>query len=271
MGAVDRAALRSRSRCWSAVPPVRWRRVRSNCSDRPTDPGSSWSGRSGQQRLGRAGRRRAAVGEGGAGDRSSTRSRHPEVLPSCGPGDRRRVRHRVPRQLLVPGHRRCAGAGGRHPLGCVGARRRRRGRPAHPLATVTFAALKPGLLLAAGPAYCGRVELADIGLDVSSASIHLVTDADVVAWVPERAADDHKWRHAVWLVAGSPEMPGRRAWLRRCPEGRRRVPAALHARRGRTGPPTEAVSHPVDVDGWAEQVLAGAPPSRRTRHRARPR
>ena len=133
------------------------------------------------------------------------------------------------------------------------------GRPAHAVATVTFAALKPGLLLAAGPAYCGRVELADIGLDVSAASIHLVTDADVVAWVPDRAADDHKWRHAVWLVAGSPEMPG---------AARLAAAAALRGGAGylrlstpgvaAPAAPTEVVSHPVDVDGWAEQVLAGA-------------
>ena len=82
------------------------------------------------------------------------------------------------------------------------------GRPAHAVATVTFAALKPGLLLGAGPAFAGLVEVADIGLDVSGATVHLVEDADVVAWVPDRAADAHKWRHAVAVVAGSPGMTG---------------------------------------------------------------
>jgi NAD(P)H-hydrate repair Nnr-like enzyme with NAD(P)H-hydrate epimerase domain len=37
------------------------------------------------------------------------------------------------------------------------------GRPAHAVATVTFAALKPGLLLGQGPAHCGHVDVADIG------------------------------------------------------------------------------------------------------------
>lgn len=82
------------------------------------------------------------------------------------------------------------------------------GSPAHACATVTFAALKPGLLLGGGPAYSGVVQLADIGLDVSSASVYLVEDADVVGWVPDRAADAHKWRHAVAVVAGSPGMTG---------------------------------------------------------------
>jgi NAD(P)H-hydrate epimerase len=88
------------------------------------------------------------------------------------------------------------------------------GSPARAVATVTFAALKPGLLLHDGPGFAGEVVVADIGLDVADAAVvgpvgtHVVTDADVLAWVPERTADDHKWRHAVWVVAGSPGMGG---------------------------------------------------------------
>jgi hydroxyethylthiazole kinase-like uncharacterized protein yjeF len=82
------------------------------------------------------------------------------------------------------------------------------GRPAHALTTVTFAALKPGLLLGEGPAHTGTVQVADIGLDVSGATVHLVEDADVLAWVPDRSASAHKWRHAVAVVAGSPGMTG---------------------------------------------------------------
>ncbi len=82
------------------------------------------------------------------------------------------------------------------------------GRPAHAVATVTFAALKPGLLLGSGPEHAGEVVVADIGLDVGGATAALVTDADVRAWVPERGPDDHKWRHAVWVVGGSPGMVG---------------------------------------------------------------
>lgn len=75
-------------------------------------------------------------------------------------------------------------------------------------ATVTFAALKPGLLLGAGPAAAGRVSVADIGLDVSRSTIGLVEKADVAGWMPPRPWESHKWRTAIWLVAGSPGMTG---------------------------------------------------------------
>src|SRR5438309_12107876 len=44
--------------------------------------------------------------------------------------------------------------------------------------TVTFAALKPGLLLGEGPDRSGVVEVADIGLDVSGAAAALVEGSD---------------------------------------------------------------------------------------------
>ncbi len=74
--------------------------------------------------------------------------------------------------------------------------------------TVTFAALKPGLLLGAGRDLAGRVEVADIGLDVSRARIHLVQAVDVANWLPARRFDTHKWRAATWIIAGSPGMLG---------------------------------------------------------------
>jgi NAD(P)H-hydrate epimerase len=74
--------------------------------------------------------------------------------------------------------------------------------------TITFAALKPGLLLLPGRLRAGHVEVADIGLDVSRASAHLVEAVDVAQWLPKRPADTHKWRAAVWLIAGSPGMTG---------------------------------------------------------------
>lgn len=82
------------------------------------------------------------------------------------------------------------------------------GRPAPAVRTVTFAALKPGLLLADGPRCCGGVDVADIGLDVGRARSGLLTDGDVAVMVPSRAPEAHKWRHAVAVVAGSPGMTG---------------------------------------------------------------
>jgi NAD(P)H-hydrate epimerase len=74
--------------------------------------------------------------------------------------------------------------------------------------TVTFAALKPGLLVPPGSALAGELELADIGLEVDTARAHLVQAADVAGWWPERDAYAHKWRSAVRVIAGSLSMTG---------------------------------------------------------------
>src|SRR5262249_15502335 len=63
---------------------------------------------------------------------------------------------------------------------------------AHADRTVTFAALKPGLLLGRGAGLAGEVTVADIGLDVSSATAHLLDDGDQRAWLPARSSDSHK-------------------------------------------------------------------------------
>jgi hydroxyethylthiazole kinase-like uncharacterized protein yjeF len=94
------------------------------------------------------------------------------------------------------------------PSGVDGRSGELRGRPARANRTVTFAARKPGLLLEPGRSFCGDVRVADIGLDVSGARTHVLEDADVAAWLPERPVDAHKWRSAVWVVAGSPGMTG---------------------------------------------------------------
>ena len=74
--------------------------------------------------------------------------------------------------------------------------------------TVTFQALKPGLLFGRGAQLAGKVDLVDIGLDVSRATQHLVERDDVAEWWPERRIDAHKWKRAVRVVAGSPGMVG---------------------------------------------------------------
>ena len=50
--------------------------------------------------------------------------------------------------------------------------------------TVTFAALKPGLLQGDGPRLAGEVVVADIGVPIDRPAIGLVEDADVAAWCP---------------------------------------------------------------------------------------
>lgn len=124
--------------------------------------------------------------------------------------------------------------------------------------TVTFAALKPGLLFADGPVHSGNVEIADIGLDVSSASCHVVESSDVASWLPARDRETHKWKRAVYVVAGSPGMTGAASLV---------ATAALRSGAGmvRLGTPgsdattaiepTEAVGHALPADGWAAPVL----------------
>ena len=74
--------------------------------------------------------------------------------------------------------------------------------------TVTFQALKPGLVFGAGARLAGDVEVVDIGLDVSGARQHLVEPQDAETWWPARSVDAHKWHGAVRIIAGSPGMLG---------------------------------------------------------------
>lgn len=75
-------------------------------------------------------------------------------------------------------------------------------------ATVVFGAYKPGLLFGEGKTLSGEAEVAAIGLDVSSAKARVLTDASLVALLPKRVADAHKWNAACWVVGGSPGMTG---------------------------------------------------------------
>ncbi|NND74718.1 MAG: NAD(P)H-hydrate dehydratase [Ilumatobacter sp.] len=122
--------------------------------------------------------------------------------------------------------------------------------------TVTFQALKPGLLFGAGARLAGDVDVVDIGLDVSAADQHLVEASDVAGWWPARAVDAHKWRAAVRIVAGSPGMTGAAAL---CAAAAARAGAGLVKL---SVPGTEAavreevVQQLVGETGWADDVLA---------------
>ena len=118
---------------------------------------------------------------------------------------------------------------------------------------VTFAALKPGLVGLQAP-----VVVADIGLDVSDATAHLVEDADVRTALPSRPRDAHKYWAAVLAIAGSPGMLGAPRLV---------ADAALHAGSGYVRllipgvdagafPVTEAVLRSVSCGGWADDALA---------------
>ena len=123
--------------------------------------------------------------------------------------------------------------------------------------TVTFAALKPGLVFPPGRALAGAVDVVDIGLDVSSATVHVVEHEDVDGWVPRRPVDTHKWKSAVWVVAGSSGRTGAASLAAR---------AAMRAGAGivrlgipgvDTPPPfLELVGRAIPSDGWDDDVLA---------------
>lgn len=131
------------------------------------------------------------------------------------------------------------------------------GEAAAAVATVTLAALKPGLLFGRGPERAGRVLVADIGLDCSRARAHLLEDADVAALLPPRPRVTHKWRSAVAVVAGSPGMMGAPSL---CCAGAQRAGAGM-VRLGVPGgapaslPAAEAVSTGLPAEGWAPAAL----------------
>jgi NAD(P)H-hydrate epimerase len=131
------------------------------------------------------------------------------------------------------------------------------GEPLRADVTVTFAALKTGLLQGDGLLLSGRVEVADIGLDVSGARTWVVEDSDVTSMLPPRPRDAHKWQSAVAVVAGSPGMTGA-AGL--CARAAYRAGAGM-VRLGIPGgdladlPVSEAVGALLPVTGWASDAL----------------
>jgi len=134
------------------------------------------------------------------------------------------------------------------------------GEPLRADLTVTFAALKTGLVQGAGLVLAGRVEVVDIGLDVSRARIWVVEDSDVAAQLAPRPRDAHKWQSALSVVAGSPGMTGA-AGL--CARAAYRAGAGM-VRLGIPGgdpadlPVSEAVGTPLAFEGWSSQALVMA-------------
>ncbi len=120
--------------------------------------------------------------------------------------------------------------------------------------TVSFAAWKPGMLFGRGPALCGEVVLADIGLPVRS-SVHVLDRETVARRLPVRAMDAHKWNAAVVVFGGSAGMIG---------APRLASSAALRAGSGmvRIGIPGfvnieggEAVGVHIPAENWANAAL----------------
>ncbi len=143
------------------------------------------------------------------------------------------------------------------PSGVQGDTGRAAGSPLAAERTVTFVALKPGLLQGDGARLAGRVTVADIGLPPGSSAISVMEDADVTGLLAPRPRDDNKWSAAVLVVAGSPGMVGaaslcaRAAYRSGAGMVRLGVPGA-----GLAGAPTsEAVSVDLPATGWSAEAL----------------
>ena len=122
--------------------------------------------------------------------------------------------------------------------------------------TVTFAALKPGLLQGDGPRLSGTVEVADIGIGFPTPRALLVEDADVAALLPARPRQVNKWTNAVGVAAGSAGMEGA-AIL--CTRGAMAAGAGM-IRLGSPGDPaaawpTEVVRMRLPAVGWTGAFL----------------
>lgn len=78
--------------------------------------------------------------------------------------------------------------------------------------TITFIALKPGLLTLDGPDHCGNIHLADLGLaDAVAAAPHgvLITDGVLNHLLPPRPRNSHKGTYgSAGIVGGAPGMTG---------------------------------------------------------------
>ena len=127
-------------------------------------------------------------------------------------------------------------------------------------ATVTFGALKPGLLLHPGAAAAGEVQLARIGLNTSAAASWLVTDADANAALPVAEPTAHKWRRAVRVIAGSPQMRGAGHLV--CAAAQRAgagmvVVSSPGQRAADVARPAETVARDLRPGNWAEPSLEG--------------
>ena len=81
------------------------------------------------------------------------------------------------------------------------------GAPLRATCTVAMGSLKRGHVLADGVALAGAVTVAPLGIPVASFDVALVEDADLDSIEP-LGRDEHKWRRALVVVAGSTGMLG---------------------------------------------------------------
>ncbi len=130
------------------------------------------------------------------------------------------------------------------------------GKPTKATRTITFAALKPGLVLEPGRSFCGEVKVAEIGLGIGAPNCGVVEACDVASVLPQRLADSHKWLSAIRIVGGSTSMQGA-ATLAASAAQRAGAGLVQLAMPGSTGGgPVETVGHALGVSGWGAEAIA---------------
>ena len=133
------------------------------------------------------------------------------------------------------------------------------GRPWSADRTVTFVALKPGLVLEPGRSLAGSVDVVDIGLPVGRPRVHVVENSDVDRWFPARDRVAHKWMTACRVIGGRPGMTGA-ATLAASAAMRAGAGFVQLARPGvdTDAPgPVEAVRIGVPGDSWGRAAIDG--------------
>jgi NAD(P)H-hydrate epimerase len=122
--------------------------------------------------------------------------------------------------------------------------------------TISFQALKPGLLFASGASLSGEIRVADIGLDTDHIACHLVEASDVARWWPVRAVDAHKWHAALKVIAGSPGMPGAAELCTAAAARGGSGLVSLSAPGCRPNTRSEIVQHAIPAGGFCSEALS---------------
>lgn len=123
--------------------------------------------------------------------------------------------------------------------------------------TVTFAAVKTGMLFGDGPSLCGEIDIVDVGIDpLDDVSTYLVESTDVATWLPPRDRLAHKWDHAVRVVAGSTGMAGAASLVSAAAmrAGAGMVHLSWRGDAHAVTPPTEVVGRALPDHNWAQDL-----------------
>ena len=128
--------------------------------------------------------------------------------------------------------------------------------------TVTFAALKSGMVLNDGPSVCGEIDIVDVGIDVVpgiDVESWVVESTDVRRWLPPRDRQAHKWDAAVCVVAGSQGMTGAASLVSAAAMRAGAGIVHLSTRADAAAQfPTEVVAHRLPDNRWADHVARDA-------------